>query len=115
MTLQAPDRAESIMAWPVTVAICGQSRGTLGTLKVLIKDKNSTSVTCFLDPHLLLRNRALFTHPLQFAIDCTLWFVNLICGCVSINTVFCGASQGKACVISRVSCERAGARFLVRC
>ncbi|KAL5251090.1 hypothetical protein ACHWQZ_G016717 [Mnemiopsis leidyi] len=61
-----------------------------------------------------LWNRSLFTHPLKFVSDHTSWFVNLICGSVSISTIYCGTSQARAAVISRVSSERAGARFQVR-
>ena len=35
-------------------------------------------------------------------------------GCVQIRTVYVGTSQAKACLISRLSCERAGTRFNVR-
>ncbi|XP_063687177.1 synaptojanin-1-like isoform X3 [Bolinopsis microptera] len=61
-----------------------------------------------------LWNRSLFTHPLKFVSDHTAWFVNLICGSVSISTIYCGTHQARAAVISRVSSERAGARFQVR-
>ena len=37
-----------------------------------------------------------------------------MCGCVEIRTVYVGAKQAKACLISRLSCERAGTRFNVR-
>ena len=37
-----------------------------------------------------------------------------MCGNVQIRTVYVGAIQAKACLISRLSCERAGTRFNVR-
>ena len=60
------------------------------------------------------RNRSLLTHPLKFFSSYTTWFVSLICGSVSVCTVYAGANQARAAVISRVSSERAGARFQVQ-
>ena len=37
-----------------------------------------------------------------------------MCGGVEIRTVYAAQKQGKACLISRLSCERAGTRFNVR-
>jgi len=37
-----------------------------------------------------------------------------MCGGVEIRTVYVSQRQAKACVISRLSCERAGTRFNVR-
>ena len=37
-----------------------------------------------------------------------------MCGGVELKTVYAGAKQAKAMVISRLSCERAGTRFNVR-
>ena len=37
-----------------------------------------------------------------------------MCGGVEIRTIYVGATQAKACLISRLSCERAGTRFNVR-
>ena len=53
-------------------------------------------------------------HLQRFSIDCNQWLVRLMCGGVEIRTVYVGAKQAKACLISRLSCERAGTRFNVR-
>ena len=37
-----------------------------------------------------------------------------MCGGVEIRTIYAAQKQGKACLISRLSCERAGTRFNVR-
>ena len=37
-----------------------------------------------------------------------------MCGGVEMRTVYVGQSQAKACLISRLSCERVGTRFTVR-
>lgn len=37
-----------------------------------------------------------------------------MCGSISISTVYVGSKQAKACLFSRLSCERAGTRFQVR-
>ena len=37
-----------------------------------------------------------------------------MCGGIELKTVYAGAKQAKAMVISRLSCERAGTRFNVR-
>ena len=51
---------------------------------------------------------------LRFGINCSKWFVKIICGGVEIRTIYVGAKQAKAALISRLSCERAGTRFNVR-
>ena len=38
----------------------------------------------------------------------------MMCGAVEIKTVYVGKTQAKACIISRLSSERAGTRFYVR-
>ena len=37
-----------------------------------------------------------------------------MCGAVEIRTVYAGKTQAKACIMSRLSSERAGTRFYVR-
>jgi phosphatidylinositol-bisphosphatase len=37
-----------------------------------------------------------------------------MCGGVEIRTIYAAHKQAKACIISRLSCERAGTRFNVR-
>jgi len=59
-------------------------------------------------------NRALHLHIERFNVNCNDWLVRIMCGCVQIRTVYVGSSQSKACLISRLSCERAGTRFNVR-
>lgn len=59
-------------------------------------------------------NRMLFLHLKSFDVDTEKWLLKVMCGGVSINTVYVGHKQAKACLISRLSCERAGTRFNVR-
>ncbi|XP_077005469.1 synaptojanin-2 isoform X2 [Tamandua tetradactyla] len=47
-------------------------------------------------------------------VDCSDWLLKVICGVVTIRTVYASHKQAKACLISRISCERAGARFHTR-
>ena len=63
---------------------------------------------------LVSRNHALHVHLQKFDIDCSAWLLNIMCGGVELKTVYAGAKQAKAMVISRLSCERAGTRFNVR-
>ncbi|XP_048210323.1 synaptojanin-2 isoform X2 [Perognathus longimembris pacificus] len=42
------------------------------------------------------------------------WLLKAICGVVAIRTVYASHKQAKVCLISRISCERAGARFYTR-
>lgn len=60
------------------------------------------------------RNHTMHDYLGRFGIDCNKWFVKVICGGVEIRTIYVGARQAKACLISRLSCERAGTRFNVR-
>ncbi|CAB4027321.1 synaptojanin-1-like isoform X2, partial [Paramuricea clavata] len=59
-------------------------------------------------------NHALHVHLQKFDIDCSVWLLNIMCGGIELKTVYAGARQAKAMVISRLSCERAGTRFNVR-
>ncbi|XP_068926416.1 synaptojanin-2 isoform X2 [Petaurus breviceps papuanus] len=47
-------------------------------------------------------------------VNCSDWLLKVICGVVAIRTVYASHKQAKACLISRISCERAGARFHIR-
>lgn len=59
-------------------------------------------------------NRMLHIHLLRFSVNCSHWVLKALCGSVEIRTVYVGHRQAKACIISRLSCERAGTRFNVR-
>lgn len=59
-------------------------------------------------------NRTLHLHLKRYGIDVNQWLIKVICGGININTVYVGHLQAKACLISRLSCERAGTRFNVR-
>lgn len=51
---------------------------------------------------------------LRHGIECDTWLLKVMCGSVEIRTVYVGAQQAKATVVSRLSVERAGTRFQVR-
>lgn len=59
-------------------------------------------------------NKTLHRHFKRFGIDCDKWLLKAMCGGISISTVYVGSKQAKACLFSRLSCERAGTRFNVR-
>ncbi|XP_055471911.1 synaptojanin-2 isoform X2 [Psammomys obesus] len=59
-------------------------------------------------------NQLLHVPLRQHQVSCCDWLLKVICGVVSIRTVYASHKQAKACLISRISCERAGARFLTR-
>lgn len=59
-------------------------------------------------------NRTLFHHFNRFGINSDRWLLKIMCGGISISTVYVGSKQAKACLFSRLSCERAGTRFNVR-
>ena len=63
---------------------------------------------------MFFRNKSLHVHFQRFGIDCSTWLFKAICGGVEIRTVYAAHRQAKACLISRLSCERAGTRFNVR-
>ncbi|KAJ7342137.1 hypothetical protein JRQ81_009088 [Phrynocephalus forsythii] len=50
----------------------------------------------------------------HYQVDCSDWLLKMICGVVDIRTLYASHKKAKACLISRISCERAGARFHVR-
>ncbi|XP_075410444.1 synaptojanin-2 isoform X2 [Tenrec ecaudatus] len=47
-------------------------------------------------------------------VSCSDWLLKVICGVVAVRTVYAAHKQAKACLISRISCERAGVRFHIR-
>lgn len=59
-------------------------------------------------------NRMLHIHLMRFGVNCWHWLLKIMCGSVEIRTVYVGHRQGRAVIISRLSCERAGTRFNVR-
>ncbi|XP_047125274.1 synaptojanin-1 isoform X1 [Hydra vulgaris] len=59
-------------------------------------------------------NNSMHNHLKQFNINPQNWFVQMMCGGVEIRTLYIGAKQARACLISRLSGERAGTRFNVR-
>ncbi|KAM6432743.1 synaptojanin-2 [Rhynochetos jubatus] len=50
----------------------------------------------------------------HYQVNCSDWLLKVICGVVDIRTVYASHKKVKACLISRISCERAGARFHIR-
>ncbi|XP_053150035.1 synaptojanin-2 isoform X2 [Hemicordylus capensis] len=50
----------------------------------------------------------------HYQVNCSDWLLKVICGVVDIRTLYASHKKAKACLISRISCERAGARFHVR-
>lgn len=50
----------------------------------------------------------------QYGIKTDQWVWPVICGSVLVQTLYVGNKQVKACLISRVSADRAGTRFNVR-
>lgn len=59
-------------------------------------------------------NRTLHIPMLRYGVDCNKWLLKAVCGGVEMRTIYLGHQQAKACLISRLSCERAGTRFNVR-
>nr|XP_011734649.1 synaptojanin-2 isoform X2 [Macaca nemestrina] len=59
-------------------------------------------------------NQLLHVPLRQHQVSCCDWLLKTICGVVTIRTVYASHKQAKACLISRVSCERTGARFHTR-
>ncbi|XP_069800909.1 synaptojanin-1 isoform X2 [Dendropsophus ebraccatus] len=59
-------------------------------------------------------NQSLHLHLKHYGVNCDDWLLRLMCGGVEIRTIYAGHQQAKACIISRLSCERAGTRFNVR-
>ncbi|XP_036203342.1 synaptojanin-1 isoform X1 [Myotis myotis] len=59
-------------------------------------------------------NQSLHLHLQHYGVSCDDWLLRLMCGGVEIRTIYAAHKQAKACLISRLSCERAGTRFNVR-
>lgn len=63
---------------------------------------------------LFCRNQLLHLPLRQHQVSCCDWLLKVICGVVAVRTVYASHKQAKACLISRIGCERAGARFHTR-
>ncbi|KAJ7409635.1 Synaptojanin-2 [Willisornis vidua] len=50
----------------------------------------------------------------HYQVNCSDWLLKVICGVVDIRTLYASHKKAKACLISRISCERASVRFHVR-
>ncbi|KAM4695364.1 synaptojanin-2 [Discoglossus pictus] len=59
-------------------------------------------------------NRLWHVHLKHYQVSCSDWLLKVICGGVEIRTVYAFHRKAKACLISRISCVRAGARFHIR-
>ncbi|XP_039175203.1 synaptojanin-1 isoform X3 [Crotalus tigris] len=59
-------------------------------------------------------NQSLHLHLKHYGVKCDDWLLRLMCGGVEIRTIYAAHKQAKACIVSRLSCERAGTRFNVR-
>ncbi|XP_043927358.1 synaptojanin-1 [Protopterus annectens] len=59
-------------------------------------------------------NQSLHLHLKHYGVNCDEWLLRLMCGGVEIRTIYAAHKQAKACIFSRLSCERAGTRFNVR-
>ncbi|XP_012615070.2 synaptojanin-2 isoform X4 [Microcebus murinus] len=59
-------------------------------------------------------NQLLHVPLRQHQVRCCDWLLKVICGVVAVRTVYASHKQAKACLVSRISCERAGARFHTR-
>ncbi|KAM8952955.1 synaptojanin-2 [Pelodytes ibericus] len=59
-------------------------------------------------------NRLLHVPLKHYQVSCSDWLLKVICGGVEIRTVYASHRKAKACLISRISCARAGARFHIR-
>lgn len=59
-------------------------------------------------------NRSLHLHLKQYHVNCSDWLLKVICGVVEIRTAYATEKKAKACLISRLSCERTGTRFCVQ-
>lgn len=54
----------------------------------------------------------LHIHLLRFSVNCSDWLLKAMCGSVEIRTVYVGSRKAQAMIISRLSCERAGTRYV---
>ncbi|GCB68204.1 hypothetical protein scyTo_0013796, partial [Scyliorhinus torazame] len=59
-------------------------------------------------------NQTLHVHLKQYQVNCSDWLLKVICGVIEIRTAYATEKKAKACLISRLSCERVGASFYVR-
>ena len=56
------------------------------------------------------RNKQLHLPLQRYGVSCDRWLLKVTCGSLEIRTVYAGATQGRAAIISRLSAERAGTR-----
>lgn len=59
-------------------------------------------------------NRMLHLHLERFGVDCDQWLIKTMCGSVEFASLYMNNHTPKILMVSRLSCERAGTRFMVR-
>ncbi|XP_066988660.1 synaptojanin-1 isoform X2 [Macrobrachium rosenbergii] len=59
-------------------------------------------------------NRMLHLHLKRFGVDCQQWLLKIMCGSIEFSSMYMNNHTPKILIISRLSCERAGTRFMVR-
>ncbi|KAK3880880.1 hypothetical protein Pcinc_014656 [Petrolisthes cinctipes] len=89
--------AGSSGAEPIDITLCAQRRA-----------RTSTTDNRF------FWNRMLHLHLKRFGVDTQQWLIKVMCGSVEFSSIYMNNHTPKIAIISRLSCERAGTRFMVR-
>ncbi|KAG8583391.1 hypothetical protein GDO81_008392 [Engystomops pustulosus] len=79
-----------------------------------VRAQNQDVRRCYESGNWFFWNRLLHVPLKHYQVSCSDWLLKVICGGVEIRTVYASHRKAKACLISRISCVRAGARFHIR-
>ncbi|XP_075719853.1 synaptojanin-2 [Rhinoderma darwinii] len=79
-----------------------------------VRAQNQADKRCSEPGNWFFWNRLLHVPLKHCQVSCSNWLLKVICGGVEIRTVYASHRKAKACLISRISCVRAGARFHIR-
>lgn len=79
-----------------------------------VRAQNRADKRCYEPGNWFFWNRLLHVPLKHYQVSCSDWLLKVICGGVEIRTVYASHRKAKACLISRISCVRAGTRFHIR-
>ncbi|KAK8735010.1 hypothetical protein OTU49_005783, partial [Cherax quadricarinatus] len=88
------------------------SSGTGEALDLTLCAQRRSRTTC--TDNRFFWNRMLHLHLKRFGVDCQQWLIKVMCGSVEFSSIYMNNHTPKILIISRLSCERAGTRFMVR-
>eukprot|EP01147_Barroeca_monosierra_P003317 gene3317-6001_t len=104
-TLEEQDQEETIMSWRFDLT---------SRIQLTLLNKQTDVDGDLEHDERFWWSRVMWNEVQKHGINCMAWLIPVTRGSVELRTIYVGASQAKAALISRLSCQRAGTRFNAR-